>query len=67
MNNQAGKCAQSSMDIIVIRMTETKSIFEDEFKIDTHDGNDLDSMDPITLSFKIQSNKLFLFISQVVV
>ena len=43
------------------------SCFEDEFMTDTHDGNELDSMDPITVTFKIQSNRLFLFISQAVV
>ena len=58
MNNQAGQCDQSEMDINVSQMMEMTSVFEDESKTDTRDGNELDSMDTITMTFKIQSNRL---------
>ena len=44
----------------MIRMIKTTAVFEDDFKTDVHNGNELDSMDPITVTFKMQSNRLFL-------
>ena len=51
----------------VIWMTDTKDVFEEKLNTDTHNRKEMDSMDTITVTFKIQSNRLYLFISKAVV